>query len=312
MFALWANWHIQFVYGLSVLGLFACEPLLSDLLGYKPQQISRLPSRMAWLTLLASAFAILLNPYGPRIYSMVFGLAAQTGVYDQIVELMAMTFRQPQHFLALLLVLGAAMAIGWRRDVRPLWLVLLIASSFLAFRSVREVWFLAIVSVCVIADGWNVPRKTAHAFVSPRSRAFVGVWVLALVLASCRYYGLSNDALEIQTAGTFPEAAARFIERNNLNGPLFNDLSWGGFLIWRLPHLPVSLDGRTKLYGDDDILRFSNVWKGKPGWEADPDLARANLVITPRDAAIAALLRFDPRFRVAYEDIQAVVFTRRQ
>ncbi len=28
MFALWANWHIQFVYGLFVVGVFACEPLL--------------------------------------------------------------------------------------------------------------------------------------------------------------------------------------------------------------------------------------------------------------------------------------------
>jgi hypothetical protein len=53
------------------------------------------------------------------------------------------------------------------------------------------------------------------------------------------------------------------------------------------------------------------VWKGKPGWESDPDLAAANLVITPSDAAIASLLRFDPRFQVAYEDVQAVVFSRR-
>jgi hypothetical protein len=223
-----------------------------------------------------------------------------------------MTFRYPQHFLVVLLVLGAAMAIGWRRNARPLWLIFLLASSLLAFRSVREIWFLAVISVCVIADGWQSPRTVAPGSVPLRSRAMVGVWVLALVLASCRHYGLSNDALEIQTAGAFPEAAVRFIEQHRLDGPLFNDLNWGGFLLWRLPELPVALDGRTNVHGEDRVLRFSDVWKGKPGWDSDPDLARANLVITPRDAAIASLLRFDARFQVAYEDVQAVVFSRRR
>ena len=36
MFALWANWHIQFVDGLFVLGVFACEPLLDALFRYRP------------------------------------------------------------------------------------------------------------------------------------------------------------------------------------------------------------------------------------------------------------------------------------
>ena len=312
MFALWANWHIQFVYGLFVLGVFACEPLLNSLFRYRPQARNLLPASAAWLTLLASTLATLLNPYGAKIYSTVLLYAGQTRVYNEITELRAMTFRQPQYFLAVLLVLGAAMAMGWRRNARPLWLIFLLAASLLAFRSVREIWFLAIVSVCVIADGWQSPGSDVRDSVPVRSRIMVGVWVLAVVLASCRHYGLSNDALEIQTAGAFPEAAVQFVEQHRLSGPLFNDLSWGGFLLWRLPELPVALDGRTNVYGEDRILRFSDVWKGKPGWNSDPDLARANLIITPRDAAIAYLLRFDARFQVAYEDVQAVVFARRR
>jgi hypothetical protein len=92
---------------------------------------------------------------------------------------------------------------------------------------------------------------------------------------------------------------------------LLNDLSWGGFLIWRLPQLPVAIDGRTNVHGDDRIREFANLWTGKPGWDSDPELERSNLVITPKVSAIAALLRTDSRFAVAYEDSQAVVFTRR-
>lgn len=311
LFALWANWHIQFVYGLFVLGVFACEPLLNSLLRYAPRSESRLPPRAMWLTLSASTLATLLNPYGAKVYSTVLLYAGQTRVYNEITEFRAMTFRQPQHFLAVLLVLGAAMAMGWRRDARPLWLIFLLASSLLAFRSVREIWFLAVVSVLVIADGWELPARISRPWVPFRSRAFVSVWVFAVIISACRHYGLSNDALEIQTAGAFPEAAVQFVQQHHLTGPLFNDLSWGGYLVWRLPQLPVALDGRTNVYGEDRILRFSDVWKGKPGWDSDPDLARANLVITPRDAAIASLLRFDARFQVAYQDVQAVVFSRR-
>jgi len=313
LFVLWANWHIQFVYGLFVLGVFAAEPWINSLCRYRPRAESQLPPAAAWLTLAACSLATLLNPYGIKVYSTVFLYAGQTRVYNQISEFLAMSFREPQHYLALLLAIGAAMAIGWRRDPRPLWLILLSVTSVLAFRSVREIWFLAIVSVCIIADGWKSPGNTVlnAARFSPRSRALVGVWVLALAIASCRHYGLSNDALEIQVAGTFPEASVRYVEMHHLEGPLLNDLSWGGYLIWRLPNLPVALDGRTNVHDEDRILRFSSIWKGKPGWESDPDLARANLVLTPRDAAIASLLRASPQFQIAYEDSQAVVFRRR-
>jgi hypothetical protein len=312
MFVVWANWHIQFVYGLFVLGVFAAEPLINALFRYRPRGRALLPPAAPWGALAASSLATLLNPYGIKIYSTAFLYAGQTRIYNEITELRAMTFREPQHFVAVLFVLGAAMAMGWRRDARPLWLIFLLAASLLAFRSVREIWFLAVVSACVIADGWQSPGEAAAHAVTPfRSRAMVGVWVAALIIASCRHYGLSNDALEVQTAGVFPEAAVRYIELNHLGGPLFNDLSWGGYLVWRLPALPVALDGRTNVYGEDRILRFSSVWKGKPGWESDPDLTRANIVLTPRDAAIASLLRTSSQFRNVYEDSQAVIFQRR-
>jgi hypothetical protein len=311
MFALWANWHIQFVYGLFVLGVFACEPLINSLVGYAPREKSSLPAKQTWLVLAASALATLLNPYGAKIYSTVFVYAGQTGAYDTISELRAMTFREPQHFLVLLLALGAAMAIGWRREARPLWLIFLAVTSILAFRSVREVWFLAIVAAAVIAGGWNREDAKPRHPLTPRLRLAVAVCVLAVVVVSIARWGVSNDWLEMQVAGGFPEGAARFVEQHHLPGPLLNDLSWGGFLIWRLPQLPVAIDGRTNVHGDDRIHEFYNLWTGKPGWDSDPELERANLVITPRVSAIAALLRSDPRFAVAYQDVQAVVFQRR-
>lgn len=310
MFVLWANWHIEFVYGLFVLGVFAAEPLLNQLTRYAPNAQVSLPPKQTWLVLAASTAATLLNPYRWKIYSTVFLYAGQTGAFNAITELRAMTFREPQHFLVLLLALGAAMALGWRRDLRPLWLVFLAVTSAMAFRSVREIWFLAVVAVAIMAQPAH-EAETPRISLPARTRLAVTTCVLAIVVFSFVRYEVTNDWLDLEVGSVFPEGASRYVEMHHLPGPLLNDLSWGGFLIWRLPQLPVAIDGRTNVHGDDRIQEFSNLWTGKPGWASDPELERSNLVITPRVSAIAALLRSDPRFIVAYEDPQAVVFRRR-
>jgi hypothetical protein len=311
MLALWANWHIQFVYGLFVLGVFAAEPLISSATGYRPRTKTSLPLRQPWLVLAASGLATMLNPYGGRIYSTVFLYAGQSGAYNAISELRAMTFREPQHYLVLLMALGAAMTLGWRRDPRPLWMILLAFTSVMAFRSVKEVWFLAVVAAAVMAAEPAGETDKPRVPMPGKLRLAVAVCVLSAVVFSFVRYEVTNDWLDLQVGSNFPEGASRYVETHHLSGPLLNDLSWGGFLIWRLPQLPVAIDGRTNVHGDSRIQEFSNLWTGKPGWASDPELERANLVITPRVSAICGLLRSDPRFVVAYEDSQAVVFRRR-
>jgi hypothetical protein len=45
---------------------------------------------------------------------------------------------------------------------------------------------------------------------------------------------------------SYPEGAVSFIKRNAIGGRMFNDLRWGGYLIWRLyPEHKVFIDGRT-------------------------------------------------------------------
>jgi hypothetical protein len=311
MLLLWANWHIQFVYGLLLLGIFATLPLLPPLWQktIAAREISF--SKQLWLVLLAGFFATLINPFGPRVYSTVFQYMHQPKSYSLIVELRAITFREPGQFVALFLVLFAAAAIGWRREKNLLWPVLLLLASFLAFRSVKEIWFLVVISLCALSDGWNVKSLSDYRARIPRSQTITCVWVLAILVVGFRRYDVSNAWLEMQVAGHFPEVAAQYIEKHHLPGPLFNDFNWGGFLIWRLPELPVSMDGRTNVQGDERVAHFSAVWNGKPEWATDEELQHANVILAKKDSALAAILRLDPRFKLVYDDIQAQVFTRR-
>ncbi len=48
-------------------------------------------------------------------------------------------------------------------------------------------------------------------------------------------------------------------ERNQPEGtPIFNDILWGGFLIYFTPRLRVFIDDRCELYGDDRLLAYVN------------------------------------------------------
>lgn len=307
MLALWANWHIQFVYGLLILGVLAADAVVesirsADVAAPKPRL------REICACLLISALATLANPYGPRVYETVFQYMRQPKSFSVVVELRAMDFRQPQHFLALLLTLAAAMVIGWRRDTRLFWPALLVISAILAFRSVKEIWFVSLISASALADGWSPKVALQRPALRLRERCLVAVGALAVISVAYRHYDVSNNWLEMQVAGNFPESAARYIEKNHLTGPLYNDFNDGGFLIWRLPWLPVAIDGRTNVHGDDRVAHSSAVWSGKPGWDTDPELTHANIILAAHDCTFAALLRLDPRFRVVFEDIQTDVF----
>jgi hypothetical protein len=171
----------------------------------------------------------------------------------------------------------------------------------------RDVWVATLVSVAVLSAA---ATRAAPAMPRPRPRqAVVVAAVVALVTAATAWHrDLSAAGLERTVAATFPVQAAATVEARGYDGPLYNYYDWGGYLIWRLPRLPVAMDGRTNLHGDRRIERSILTWAGGPGWATDPELAAASVVIAPTWTALASLLRLDDRFRVAHEDDLAVVF----
>ena len=68
------------------------------------------------------------------------------------------------------------------------------------------------------------------------------------------------------------------------------------------------MDGRMNVHGDQRIDRSVNTWSGLRGWESDPELMKARLVIGGANNALTNLMRMDSRFKLVYEDATAAVF----
>lgn len=307
LFILWANTHIQFVYGLGVIGIFCLEAPLAALL--KWPSTAKLRSWWYWAILGASTLGTLLNPYGWRLYTVVVQYATEKVALQVINEMQAMQFRNVSDWAALFLVCCALFIIGSSRKKCPLMMSLLVVSLWFGFRTSRDVWFLAIASALVIAQssgpveaGLRKVRRAQWAIALPISAA--------LAFAVLSSAGVSPKALQEAASKRFPVQASAYIESHHLPGPLYNPYGWGGYLIWRLPKMPVSIDGRADLYGDKALSRYVKTYLGARGWDSDPELMKANTILLGRDCALASILRVDPRFRMVYDDKVASVFER--
>lgn len=309
LYLVWANVNIQFVYGLFVLGLAALEPVIERLLGI--QRDEQLPLRPVLLTFGGCLLATLVGPYHVQVYTPVIEHALLSNPFLYISETQAPRFRALPDWAALGLLLAAVLALGRRRAPSIFVGALLAVGAALFFRSARDVWVCVIASVTVVAMYGPRRMDVPGARIGARRGAVIAAAAAAVSL-SIGAARLSGGRLDAAVAARFPVAAAAFVERRGLEGPLYNHLDWGGFLIWRLPALPVSMDGRTALHGDERILRSVATWNGARGWDTDEELTRARVVIGASNAALVSLLRLDPRFQLAYEDDVATVFVRRE
>jgi hypothetical protein len=313
VYVLWANLHIQFVYGLFLLGLACGTPLVDMVLARRREDWvgPRWSWRVASLTGLC-ALATLANPYHGQLYRVVLEYATQPGPFHCINELRALEFREMSDWVMLALGAGATFALGRRRRLSSFEVLLLAAAGVFAFRSRRDLWFLVVAATVVLA-GSPQPRYVASArlVLTPRRLAVVAATLAGLIVLVAWKRDLSAESLQRKVTGVFPVKAAAVVAQRGYDGPLFNDFNWGGFLIWSLPQLPVALDGRTNLHGDERILRLGNTWAAGPGWRDDPDLAKAGVVLADAQSPLAGVLVLDDRFQLVYADPVACVFIRK-
>jgi hypothetical protein len=317
LYAVWSNLHIQFVYGLFLLALGCVAPMIDGLLGRaRTTGHAGLTGTRDWWSLVvlsgACLAATLLNPYHARLYGVVAGYAAGSDTYNLVLELLAPGFRAPWEWAMPALVGAAAFSLGRRRDLSAFDVLLLSVASFFALRARRDVWFAVLAALAVLSTARLPAGAPSDRFALTRSRASViSGAVLTILVAAGWCLGLSQRRLEEEVAGNYPARAASVVEDRGCRGPLFNEYGWGSYLIWRLPGLPVSIDGRADLHGPARIRRNVETVSGLRGWGSDPDLEAANTVIISAGAALASLLRVDPRFQLVHEDPVAAVFVRR-
>jgi hypothetical protein len=308
---LWANLHGSFMFGLALAGFAGSEAALYPATGASAGlEIRR------WAGFLASATLAALctpNELGGFLQPLrlVFMPALQTGFVEWLPPNLA-------HFPALEAWLLGAVALGFGFGVRMPWmrLALLLVLFAMTLAHVRHADLLGLVGPLAVAAALAAPFTSllAPAAGSPLSRLAAALAVPSRLPAVVLALGLGVAAslpvllhppVRADDAVT-PTAALAAAERLHLTGPLFHTEAYGGYLIF--VGVPVFIDGRIEMYGDDFLREYLFAERGDPA-TLDKLLDRYHVTWTLLRSGTPAIGTMDhkPGWHRAWSDERSVI-----
>ena len=290
----WSNTHASVIICVGIAGAYF---LAAAIRACKARELKQaLSPLLVWLLTLAGAS---LNPSGPALFIYSLGVGA-TADFKGVTEFASPTLLQlvtdfPAPFFLLITVIPAALLPRARLEHRILALTgalfMLWAVRFMVIGLMLMLPLLA----CLIPwlrekGGWKAWAPMA----------------LALLLAGVQMTKAFFPPLGIGiTPDHYPEKTAQLIETESLKGPMFHELSVGGYLLWRLPKGPrVFIDGRSaSLYGPALLARYKKAFEGPRGFTDLNQQYNFNLILVseryftiPFQRMGFALIHLDERF----------------
>jgi len=319
LFVIWANLHAQFAVGLILLALFVIALFVEHWLrtigvAWLSSRISPPPPRQVSAIAALSFFATLATPYGYRWPGAFFRICYSNVGFEHFAEMSAISFRRPQDYALMLLIMMAFLALGRRHSLELFELLMLLGGTVLAFRIQRDGWIAVLVSAAVLSASPFLERDKRESRLTRGSawqwRAVAAATAIVLVIGTVRLP--DRVALMNRIGENFPAKASDYIATNKLPGPLFNEYSFGSFLTWYLPAYPTVVDSRVELYGDRILSEYFDVVGGKERLDSHPMIVRAGTLLLARNSAIAKALMNLPalraQYRLVYSDALASVF----
>ena len=161
---------------------------------------------------------------------------------------------------------------------------------------------------------WLQRRDRAIGRIDSRSRFHV--WPVALLVGLIAVAFVQRDSgapLGIQFDATRqPVAAVAYLKTHPLEGHMFNQFVWGGYLLHELwPTQRVFIDGQTDFYGDAVTQEYLDVEAVKPDWRDVLDRHDVQWIIYASDSPLEQILIASGEWDAVYRDSVAVIFTRR-
>lgn len=298
LMALWANLHGGFIVGLALAAWFALEALADAGTQWRP--VLR-----GWGLFVAAAVLVsLANPQGPR--GLLFPIQLM-----RMQHLSSINEWQPANFAGFEPIEGGLVAllyVALTRGIRlpPMRVLLLIGLLHLALQHSRHQMIAGIVGALAIAEPFGRSLATSAA-ARWRARPLWSGVALALVLALVAFRA-AVPVTRTDSANS-PIAALDHVPPALAAAPVFNDYSFGGYLVFR--GVRPFVDGRADLYGDDFLTAYGAVNGSNPA--AFETLARQygfRWTILPTNSPNVAMLDALAGWHRLYADATAVVHVR--
>jgi hypothetical protein len=316
--ALWSNAHIECIFGVALLGVFAAGEAIV------PSALTRRQALGALAIVAVCVPATLANPYGIGVIRYVHENSSVPQLLA-IAELRPAYWPQYRAFFIYLALAAVVIAVPVKRLV--LWEVAsAILFAALGWRYLRLTPLVVFATAPMIAarlTALSSPPSTSSRSGSDTSgrwrldpRAiFVTALALALVMsrAPLASFVAGVRVGDLHPRSIFPPDAIAFAREQGLNGPVFNSNNLGGWIEWALyPGVRTFQDSRLQAYPPEHFRRILEASRSQVAWDAlvaDVDWA---MLSTPRPNALSGVGRFPmPQWATVFWDEAVEIVVRR-
>lgn len=250
-FILWANLHGSFIAGFIVYAIVIFGKSIRE-------------KSLLWrdiLVFISCVFATLLNPYGISLWREVWETVTSTTLRFAIMEWMPTFFVANTAYFFIVCLSVALFIRFWKKfllEERLLFLFFLIQS----LSGARHIPLFVIISTKVLILCYLFLKKEIDRLPKISKDRFEK-FVLILFSVGCivslmNLYSSFKSSMVISEKNFFPKEAISFIKQNQLEGEIFSEYGWGGYLIWKMPERKVFIDGRMAIWK----------WDGNPESES--------------------------------------------
>jgi len=312
LFLIWVNTHGTFVFGLAAIGVYFASGLVSFQLGNLVAEpwTDRQRKQLLFISLLYG-LAVLITPYGAETaaYPVMMAMTQPFNIAN-ISEWQPLTFGLAvgKYFLTLMLVIFLA-HVFFPIKYRLYELAIFLFSVYAACVHIRFMLIFLMVLVPIVAAFLT---RWMPAYDQSTDKYALNLLIIAVLLIWAAKLLPGRTEVADSLAKDYPVGAVQYLRQHPQPTGMFNDYSYGGYLIWQLgPQHKVFIDGRADLYEYSgvfqDYAHISNLESN-----ALSLLGKYNIesCLIKRKTGLATLLAASPDWKQAYADDQSAIFVR--
>ena len=326
LFAIWANFHPGWVYGLILIGIYGVGAVLEPY--WRGDRTIEWRSRTSHLAqaFVAGCVGTLLTPNGLALHRHVAGFFSLSYQFDNIAEFISPNFHDPSFrplLAGLLLIIGALAMSGRRLSVAHI--LVLITHVQQTLQANRYASLLGLTGMTVLAihlaPEWNaLVARTAPAFSAFEIRWRAARSPLGWALAALMLLGLTATHGRVAGRQVIPN---RFSERRfpvrvvdrairaGRTGRVYAEtISWSDYVIFAWPHATIFIDGSGDFFGNDLLRESHQVRAAHAGYDAPLAHRNVDLVMASARGPLAQALLARSDWKVLDCDQVVVLFGR--
>jgi hypothetical protein len=319
---LWVNLHAGFIIGIILNGIYLFGNMVELISSPSPER-SIYKKKVIFLGLITVVCLIvsLVNPYGYQILLFPFKLITEKFIMNNIGEYLSPNFHSAWAipFEAFLLFTLAVLAFSKER-LNLVELLLILLFLHMSLYSARYIPLFSIMAAPIVAKQLKRLLATSNGkffdFLNRKGASFSEmdaagkdfIWpaVVFLIIVVLLFSGQLKADFDPDNK---PVAASIFLEKEHINGNMFNNDEFGDYFIYRnYPAYKVFIDGRNDMYGVEKLKEYHRVINFEHGWEDILEKYNITWIIYDSSSPLSRYLMQNKNWRLIYSDKVASIF----